>query len=214
MKKSVSKSRTSSSRRSRRIVVLTAPSGTGKSSVARRLLDAVPELSFSVSVTTRRRRPGERDGVDYYFVTNAEFQRFVKKGDLLEYEEVYPGRFYGTLRSEVEKRSYEHPVLLDVEVKGAMNVKKAFPRDSFVIFLQPPSLMELEHRLRKRGTDDEKSIADRLLRAKEELSYADRFDAVVVNDDLDRATHETLHLVHTFLGQAADTGERSHGQID
>ncbi len=198
----MSKSKTSSSdeRVRRRIVVLTAPSGSGKTSIALRLLDALPALRFSVSATTRPRRSYEKDGVDYRFVTNEEFHRLVDAGEFLEFQEVYPGRFYGTLRSEVERAADQSPVLLDIEVKGAMNVKRAFPDDSFVVFIRPPSFEELERRLRKRGSESEGSFRDRMTRARHELQFADRFDAVVINEDLDQAASETLALVRSFLG--------------
>ncbi|MBT8401275.1 MAG: guanylate kinase [Rhodothermia bacterium] len=197
----MSKSTTSnsSSDTGRKIVVLTAPSGSGKTSIARRLLEWIPGLSFSVSATTRRRRPHERDGVDYHFVSTAEFERLRQAGDLLEYEEVYPGRFYGTLRSEVERSAQSGPVLLDVEVKGAANVKRAFPVESFVVFVSPPSMEELERRLRARGSEDDDSFRERMDRARHEIKYVDTFDAVVINDDLERAANETLELVRSFL---------------
>ncbi len=197
----MSRSRTSSkiTEPSRKIVVLTAPSGSGKTSIARGLMQALPELRFSVSATTRPRRPHEREGIDYHFVTPEEFGRLQDAGELLEFQEVYPGRLYGTLRSEVERNAGEAPVLLDIEVKGAANVKKAFPDESFVIFIRPPSLHELERRLRRRGSEDEASFKVRMDRARHEIEYADAFDAVVVNDDLERATIETLQLVRSFL---------------
>ena len=171
----------------------------------------MPSLRFSVSATTRARRPHERDGVDYHFVTGAEFARLRDQGELLEFEEVYPGRLYGTLRSEVERSAKEGPVLLDIDVKGAMNVRRAFPEESFVVFILPPSLDELESRLRNRGSEDEESVRDRMERARHELEYADSFDAVVVNDDLDRATSETLDLLRSFL-QASAPGRKTEAR--
>lgn len=197
----MSKSRTSnsSSERGLKIVVLTAPSGSGKTSIARRLLKRLPELRFSVSATTRWRRPHERDGIDYHFVSTAEFDRLRRAGELLEFEEVYPGRFYGTLRSEVERSARTGPVLLDVDVKGAANVKRAFPNESLVVFICPPSMEELERRLRARGSEDDNSFQERMERARHEIEYVNDFDAVVINDDLDRAANETLELVRSFL---------------
>lgn len=194
----------------RKIVVLTAPSGSGKTSIARRLLEGIPDLGFSVSATTRRKRPHERDGVDYHFVTTSEFDRLREAGDLLEYEEVYPGRFYGTLRSAVERSAKSGPVLLDVEVKGAANVKRAFPLESFVVFISPPSIEELERRLRARGSEDDDSFRERMKRARHEIKYVDSFDAVVINDDLDRAANETLELVRSFLQAPAPKGESTN----
>ncbi len=183
-----------------KIIALTAPSGSGKTTIARRVLAAFPEMTFSVSATTRPRRPGERHGVHYYFVTEAQFRRFIAEGKLVEYEEVYPGRFYGTLRAEVERAARAHPVLLDIEVKGALNVKRIFGAEALIIFIRPPSLEVLAQRLRERGTEDEASLRERLARAETELGYAARFDAVVVNDDLEAAVEETLRLVRQFLG--------------
>ncbi|QXD13793.1 guanylate kinase [Rhodocaloribacter litoris] len=186
-------------RTTNKIVVLTAPSGSGKTTIARRVLDAFPGMHFSVSATTRPPRPGEVDGVHYHFVSEEEFRRLIDEGAFIEYEEVYPGRFYGTLVREVREAARTGPVLLDVEVKGAMNVKRLFGDDALVIFIRPPSLAVLAERLRRRGTETEASLRTRLERAAQELEYADRFDAVVVNDELDRATEETLRLVRSFL---------------
>ncbi|RMF59740.1 MAG: guanylate kinase [Bacteroidetes bacterium] len=182
-----------------KIVVLTAPSGSGKTTIARRVLAAFPEMRFSVSATTRPPRPGEIDGVHYHFISEDAFRRLIDEGAFIEYEEVYPRRFYGTLVREVREAARTGPVLLDVEVKGAMNVKRLFGDDAFVIFIRPPSLAVLAERLRQRGTETEESLRTRLERAAHELEYADRFDAVVVNDNLDRATEETLRLVRSFL---------------
>lgn len=182
-----------------RIIILTAPSGAGKTTLAHRLRQALPMLRFSVSATTRPPRPGEQHGVDYYFLSPEEFRQLIERGELIEYEEVYPGRFYGTLRREIAKASREHPVLLDIDVKGALRVKELFGEEAFAIFVRPPSLEALAERLRNRGTEDETTLRQRLARARMELQLADRFDAIVVNDDLERATAETLQLVRSFL---------------
>lgn len=182
-----------------KIVVLTAPSGAGKTTIARRVLEAIPELRFSVSATTRPPRPHERDGVHYHFVTAERFQEMVAAGELLEHEEVYPGRFYGTLRSEVERLAQDVPVLLDVEVKGALNVKQLFGDRALVLFIRPPSLEALEARLRERGTETPVSLRQRLLRAEQEMAFAGCFDAVIVNDRLEEAVEETLHQVRSFV---------------
>jgi guanylate kinase len=182
-----------------RIVVLTAPSGSGKTSIARRLLAAVPELSFSVSATTRPPRESEVDGVHYHFLSPSEFRAEVAFGGLIEYEEVYPDRFYGTLKKTVDTATNAQPVLLDIEVVGAANVKKMFGADALALFIMPPSLKALEERLRKRETETEESLRDRLGRAEMELKAADQFDLVVVNDDLDQAAEETITAVRSFL---------------
>ena len=181
------------------IVVLTAPSGAGKTTIAHRVMEALPAMQFSVSATTRDARPDETDGEDYHFLSTPEFERRVEAGDLLEYEEVYPGQFYGTLRSEVESKSEDGPVLLDIDVDGALNVKEAFGDDALVLFIAPPSKEALRDRLQGRGTEDEAALADRLDRADRELERADAFDAVVVNDDLDVAVEETLTRIRQFL---------------
>jgi guanylate kinase len=183
----------------RNIVVLTAPSGAGKTTIAHRVLEAMPELQFSVSATTRAARPDETNGEDYHFLSTEEFKRRIEAGDLLEHEEVYPGQFYGTLRSEIEDRVEDGPVLLDIDVNGARNVKRLYGDDALVIFVAPPSIDELQRRLEGRGTEDRESLRDRLNRAERELETIDACDAVVVNDDLDTAVEETLVRIRQFL---------------
>ena len=185
-----------------KLLVLTAPSGAGKTTIARRLMAAVPGLRFSVSATTRDPRPAEAHGVDYFFLSAEEFLHRLSDGDFVEHEEVYPGRFYGTLREEVERTAREpgvRAVVLDVDVKGALNVKRLYGGQALTLFVQPPSLAALADRLHSRGTEDEERIAVRLERAKMELSYAREFDAVVVNDDLEAAVAETVARVGAFL---------------
>ena len=181
------------------VIVLTAPSGAGKTTIAHRVLEQMPEMQFSVSATTRPARPDEVDGEDYHFLSVDEFQRRIDNGDLLEYEEVYPDQFYGTLRSEIETKSDEGPVLLDIDVDGATNVKAAFGDDVLVLFVAPPSKEELRSRLQGRGTENDQALADRLARADRELEKAESFDGVVVNDDLEEAVQETLDRIHQFL---------------
>lgn len=185
----------------KQIVVLTAPSGAGKTTIARRVMEAIPELGFSVSATTRPRRAHERQGVDYHFIDHDRFTELIDSGDMLEYEEVYPGRLYGTLRTEVESKAELGPLLLDIDVRGARRIKQLYGDDALIIFVRPPSKAELERRLRSRATEDEGTIRVRLERARSELEFAssDRCDAVVENDDLERAIEETLRLVRRFL---------------
>ena len=186
-----------------RIVALTAPSGAGKSTIARRVLAALPQMRFSVSATTRAPRPGEQDGVHYHFLSADEFRQRIEGGELVEYEEVYPGRFYGTLRAEVDRATPDAPVLLDIDVRGATRVKQLYGGDVFVLFVRPPSMEALAARLRGRATEDSASLKQRLDRAAYELEQADRFDTSVVNDELEAAVAETLERIATFLGGAS-----------
>jgi guanylate kinase len=185
-----------------KLIVLTAPSGAGKTTLARRVMAAVPGLRFSTSATTRPPRPGERDGVDYFFLSDDAFRAAIAEGAFVEYEEVYPGRFYGTLGRELERLAADPAtaaVLLDVDVKGALNVKRLYGGHALALYIQPPSLEVLAERLRARGSETEDALAARLARARLELQYADRYDAVVVNDDLETAVAETVARVRAFL---------------
>ncbi len=182
-----------------RIIVLTAPSGAGKSTIAKRVMQEMPALRFSVSATTRAPRAYEKDGVHYHFLSPGDFQAHIDAGEMLEYEEVYPGRLYGTLRAEVERATREAPVLLDIEVKGAFSVKKAFGEDALLIFIRPPSLEVLEERLRGRDTENEDSLKERLARATMEMDAAPRCDIAIENDALEPAVRETLRAIRQFL---------------
>lgn len=182
-----------------RIVVLTAPSGAGKSTIARRLLDVIPDLRFSVSATTRKPREHEVDGQHYFFLSEKTFRQYVREDKFLEYEEVYPGLFYGTLKEEVEKIGKQGAALLDIDVAGAMNVKSIYGDSALVTFIQPPSLEILEERLRRRGTETEDRLHNRLGKAEKEMAFATAADVVIVNDDLETAVAETISYVSTFL---------------
>jgi len=182
-----------------KLVVLTAPSGAGKTTIARHLLDAVASLRFSVSATTRPTRPGEIHGVHYYFLSREEFDEKKDAGEFIEYEEVYEGLFYGTLKSELEAATAAAPILLDIDVKGALNVKREYGDDAYVVFIKAPSLHELRKRLELRATESAHSVESRLKRAREEQKFEDRFDHVVINDDLDDAVAETISQVTEFL---------------
>ncbi len=180
-----------------KIIVLSAPSGTGKSSIIKRLLE-YPELQlgFSVSATSRPPRGTEQHGVEYYFISPDDFKMRAEAGDFVEWEEVYPGTCYGTLKSEVQRvTDAGKNLIMDIDVKGGLNVKKCYGEQALTIFILPPSKEELERRLRGRGTDAEEVIRKRLDKADYELSFAPQFDVRVVNDDLDRAVAEVKALI-------------------
>lgn len=184
-----------------RIIVLTAPSGAGKTTIANRLLDAFPAMRFSVSATTRPKRDNEIHGVHYHFLTQSQFDQAMLDSELLEYEEVYIGSWYGTLRREVEQSSRENPVLLDIDVEGALTVKNTYGDRALVIFVKPPSLEELERRLRKRKSENNDTLKQRVARAGKEIGYSNRFDAIVVNDILEIAVEEARRLITDFLNE-------------
>jgi guanylate kinase len=184
-----------------RIIVLTAPSGAGKTSIAKALLKRIDGLRFSVSATTRDARGNEQDGIDYHFLTREAFEDAVAQKAFAEYEEVYPGKWYGTPYAEIDRATPEEPILLDIDVHGALRVKEKYGSDVQAIFVAPPSLAVLTERLRARGTETEDALAIRLDRVRYELSYADRFDVRVVNDDLKRASDEVTRLTNQFLGR-------------
>ena len=179
----------------KKLLVLSAPSGGGKTTVARHLLSTFPELAFSVSATTRTMRAGETDGKDYYFLSREEFIRKVAVGDLLEYEEIF-GNYYGTLRSEVQRSLHaEQPLLFDIDVKGALSIRRAFPEDTLLLFISPPDITTLEFRLRARSTESDEQIRQRLARAAMEMEYAGDFDTIIVNNDLQTTLHEAERAV-------------------
>lgn len=180
-----------------KIIILSAPSGSGKSTIIRELLkfDEL-NLGFSISATSRQPRGNECHGVEYYFLTDNEFKRRVDAGEFVEWEEVYPGTCYGTLRSEIDRViSQGRNLIMDVDVKGGLNIKKEYGGDAISIFILPPSKEELERRLRSRATDSDEVIAGRLAKADFELSFADKFDFRVVNDDLNHAVAEIRRII-------------------
>ena len=179
-----------------RLLIFTAPSGAGKTTLVRHLLGKFDHLGFSVSATTRPPRAHEVHGRDYYFMSDDEFRLRADRGEFVEWEEVYPGRFYGTLHSEIERIIEEgHVVLFDIEVKGATTLKRHYPDHSTAVFVAPPSPEVLFARLRGRRTEDPESLRVRIARAEEELAYRDRFDRVLVNDDLAVALAEAEDIV-------------------
>ncbi len=185
-----------------KLIILSAPSGAGKTTILKQMLKAYPFLTFSVSATSRRKRKSEIHGQDYYFLSDKEFQQHIKNDDFLEYEEVYPGAFYGTLKSEVEKRlEAGESVIFDIDVKGGINIKKQYGAEALAIFIKPPSFKVLKRRLQTRGTEDEATIETRLQKAKWELELATAFDIVIVNDDLEKAVEKIDEAIKQFLCQ-------------
>ncbi len=186
-----------------KLIVFSAPSGSGKTTIVRHLLEQTDlPLAFSISATTRAPRGTEKDGEDYYFLSPEAFKSKIEKGEFLEYEEVYPELFYGTLASEVKRLWNEKKaVLFDIDVMGGMSIKKSFPAETLTIFVQPPSIKTLEKRLRSRNTDTEETLQIRLSKAQQELDQAQTFDEIVINDDLATALSQTEELVRSFLAK-------------
>lgn len=186
-----------------KIIILSAPSGTGKSTIISRLMDYQDlKLGFSISATSRAPRGEEKDGREYYFLTSEEFHKRVENGEFVEWEEVYAGTCYGTLVSEVDRVTGSgRNLIMDIDVKGALNVKKRYGKDALSIFILPPSVEELERRLRARSTDSEESIVRRLDKAEYEMGFSDKFDRRVVNDSLDSCCSEVKKLIEEFIAK-------------
>jgi len=183
-----------------KLVIFSAPSGAGKSTLVHYLLPKFTELSFSISATSRALRGAEKHGEDYYFLTAEDFQKRAKNDEFLEWEEVYAGTYYGTLKSEVQRLWNEgKTVVFDIDVVGGLNLKKIFGPQALAMFVQAPSIEELEKRLRGRGTDSEEKIAERLAKASLEIERATEFDNIIVNDDLERAKKEAAEVLQNFL---------------
>ncbi|AHF16526.1 guanylate kinase [Niabella soli] len=183
-----------------KIVILTAPSGAGKTSITRYLLQQLPQLAFSISAATRPMRAGETNGADYYFMSPEAFQEKIKNNEFVEWEMVYEGKYYGTLKSELSRLWKLHRCpLLDIDVKGAIHVQQQYPGQSLSIFIEPPSVKELRRRLISRGSESEDSLQTRLNKAEYELSFMSHFNKVVVNDDFEEACAETESIVKKFL---------------
>ena len=187
----------------RKVVIFSAPSGSGKSTVVNHILKLHPELEFSISAASRAPRGTEQNGVEYYFMTADEFRSRIAADEFVEYEEVYAGSYYGTLKSEVERIwSKNHVIVFDVDVKGGVNLKKYFGDAALSVLIVPPSMETLEARLRGRGTDSEEAISERLAKAGEELSFAKgKFDSEIVNDRLEDTFREAESIVDRFLSE-------------
>ena len=182
-----------------KLIVFSAPSGTGKSTIAGKVLERITSLSFSVSATTRQKRPGEEHGIHYYFLDRQDFEERIKHGGFIDYEYFF-GNYFGTLLDRTREAidSGRH-LLFDLDVKGALNLKKLFPANALLIFIRPPDIESLRDRLIKRGGEQQPDLCERLDRAELELGYAEQFDVIVVNDNLDRAVEEVTEIIMKFL---------------
>ncbi len=185
-----------------KLIVVAAPSGAGKTTIVRHLLATYPFLSFSVSAATREQRAHEINGKDYYFLSAEEFRAKIKANEFVEWEEVYDNQFYGTLKSEVQRIwAMGKHVIFDIDVNGALTIQKAFPNETLLVFIKPPSPAILFERLRDRKTETEESLNKRIAKAAHELSFEDKFDVVIVNDDLQKALVEAEKIVTDFVNQ-------------
>lgn len=185
---------------SNKIIIITAPSGAGKTSITHYLLNKYPLLSFSVSAATREARAMEREGVDYYFMSVEAFKEKIKENAFIEWEMVYEGKYYGTLKSEIERIWDEGKTpMLDIDIKGAIHVQQQFPDNSLSIFIEPPSVAELKKRLESRGTETAETVATRINKAGYEISFKEHFNVCIVNDNLQNACFETEKVIGNFL---------------
>ena len=183
-----------------KLIIFSAPSGAGKTTIVRHLLEKNLNLGFSVSATSRAPRPNEIDGIDYHFLSVDKFKLKIENDEFLEWEEVYKNVYYGTLKSEVEeKRNCGQNVIFDVDVVGGLNIKKFYGNEALAVFVQPPSVEELRNRLKNRSTETEEKIQMRIEKAEHELSFAGRFDVIVINNELEQACNDALMIIREFL---------------
>lgn len=188
-----------------KLIIFTAPSGAGKTTIVKHLLKVREDLAFSISACTRSQRYGEINGLDYYFLSVEEFKRKVSAGDFVEYEEVYENQFYGTLKAEIERlKSLGKNVIFDIDVKGAVNIKKFYGDEALTVFVSPPSPEVLFERLKSRKTEDEESLRKRIARARIELGYENKFDVTLINNDLETALNDAEMIVNTFLSEGVE----------
>lgn len=184
-----------------KIIIITAPSGAGKTSITHYLLKKYSTLSFSVSAATRQQRNEEKNGVDYYFITEENFKQKIKEDAFAEWEMVYEGKYYGTLKSELQRIWGDEKIpMLDIDVHGAVHVQQQYQHNSLSIFIEPPSIDELKKRLESRGTDSPETIATRVNKAQYEMSFKHHFNHTIVNDDLQKACIEAENIIKNFLG--------------
>ena len=184
-----------------KLIVISAPSGAGKTSIVHFLLSQIDSLSFSVSACSRLRRENETDGIDYHFLAAEQFQKEIKENAFLEWEEVYENQYYGTLKSEVEKIWQKgKTVIFDVDVEGGLNIKKQYPTECLSIFIMPPSLAVLEERLQSRGSESAESLQKRVMKAKGEIAKSEEFDKIILNDDFAMACRKTMEVIQKFIG--------------
>lgn len=182
-------------------IIVSAPSGAGKTTIVKHLIKVIPVLEFSISACSRPKREEETHGKDYYFINADEFRELITRDEFVEWQEVYPGSYYGTLKSEMNRIwSLDKTPIFDVDVVGAVNLKKYFGDAGLGVFIHPPSIEELENRLKKRGTESEETLRKRIGKAEYELTFASHFDVVIVNDNLEVKCREIVDMVEAFLG--------------
>jgi guanylate kinase len=186
----------------KKLIIITAPSGAGKTSITRYLMKNFPQLAFSISAATRNPRGTEKDGVDYHFISTEEFKNKIQHNEFVEWEMVYEGKYYGTLKTELDRIWQQNKIpVLDIDVKGAIHVQQQYPETSLSLFIQAPSVDELKKRLESRGTETAESLAARVNKAAYELSFKDQFNKLIINDELQRACTEAEGIVAAFIKQ-------------
>lgn len=188
-----------------KLIIFSAPSGSGKTTIVKHLLSTDLPLEFSISACNREKREGEKDGKDYYFLSDDEFRKKIKQNEFIEWEEVYPGRFYGTLKSEIDRiwKKGKH-VLFDIDVLGGLNLKNKYGEKALSIFVQAPSREEIERRLRTRSTEDEASLTKRVSKIEKELTFAPSFDVILISDKLEQTLKEAETIVRSFIDNNSD----------